>query len=242
MTISIIFQDQYLIAVNKPAGILVHRTKMNFGETESVVNSLRDQLGAQVFPVHRLDKPTSGTLVFALSSDIARIMQTEFVERRVHKKYLAIVRGYVKEDITIDYPLKEELDRIADKKARQDKPAQEAITKIKVLAQIELPFEVDKYPTSRYSLVLAMPVTGRKHQIRRHLRHINHPIIGDTTHGAAKHNKFFENEFKIKRLLLACTELSFIHPKTNMQMNIKATLPDDFKNLMIKLNWNDHVV
>ncbi|MES2769291.1 MAG: pseudouridine synthase [Bdellovibrionota bacterium] len=228
--------------MNKPAGILVHRTKMNFGETESVVNSLRDQLGAQVFPVHRLDKPTSGTLVFALSSDIARIMQTEFVERRVHKKYLAIVRGYVKEDITIDYPLKEELDRIADKKARQDKPAQEAITKIKVLAQIELPFEVDKYPTSRYSLVLAMPVTGRKHQIRRHLRHINHPIIGDTTHGAAKHNKFFENEFKIKRLLLACTELSFIHPKTNMQMNIKATLPDDFKNLMIKLNWNDHVV
>ncbi len=242
MTISIIFQDQYLIAVNKPAGILVHRTKMNFGETESVVNSLRDQLGAQVFPVHRLDKPTSGTLVFALSSDIARIMQTEFVERRVHKKYLAIVRGYVKEDITIDYPLKEELDRIADKKARQDKPAQEAITKIKVLAQIELPFEVDKYPTSRYSLVLATPITGRKHQIRRHLRHINHPIIGDTTHGAAKHNKFFENEFKIKRLLLACTELSFIHPKTNLQMNIQATLPDDFKNLMIKLNWNDHVV
>lgn len=242
MALSILFHDKNLVAVNKPAGILVHRTKMDFGQTESIVNLLRDQIGAQIFPIHRLDKPTSGVLVFALSSEIAKIMSQEFIERRVHKKYLAVVRGRMNEEISVDHPLKEELDKISDKMAKKDKPAQEALTHFSPLANTELPVSVDRYPTSRYSLVQAMPVTGRKHQIRRHLRHINHPIIGDTTHGSAKHNKFFENEFKTKRLLLACTEMTFTHPKTNIPMTLKAPLSEDFKNLMIKLGWDNHVL
>lgn len=238
MSLEILFQDQYILAVNKPAGILVHRTKMDFGERESVVNQLRDQIGVQIFPIHRLDKPTSGVLVFALSSEVAKIMSTEFIEHRVQKKYLAVVRGIVKEEITVDHPLKEELDSISDKMAKKDKPAQSAITHFSPLAQTELNFSVDKYPTSRYSLVQAIPVTGRKHQIRRHLRHLNHPIIGDTTHGSSKHNKFFESEFKIKRLLLSCTQMTFTHPKTNVLIKITAPLPEDFQNLLTKLGWH----
>jgi tRNA pseudouridine65 synthase len=242
MVLPIIYQDQHLIIINKPAGLLVHRTKMDFGETESAVNFLRNQLGVKVFPVHRLDKPTSGVLIFALSADVARIMSKEFIERRVDKKYLAVVRGIPEQYVVIDYPLKEELDEISDKYASQNKPAKEAITHVKLLATIELPIQVDKYSTSLYSLVEAKPITGRKHQIRRHLRHINNPIIGDINHGSGVHNRFFETEFKIRKLLLACTEISFVHPKSNTQMVIKASLPEDFINIMKKLGWSDHVV
>lgn len=239
MTLPILYQDQDLVVVDKPPGLLVHRTKMDFGETQSAVNYLRDQLGIQVFPVHRLDKPTSGVLIFAKSSEVARIMSTEFIERRVHKKYLAVVRGRPTSDVTIDHPLKEELDKISDKLANQDKAAKEAITHIKLLATVELPIKVDKYETSRYSLVEAKPVTGRKHQIRRHLRHINNPIIGDINHGSGVHNRFFESEFKIRKLLLACTEISFLHPKLNKLVTVKAPLPSDFKEIVNRFGWNN---
>jgi tRNA pseudouridine65 synthase len=242
MEMPIIFQDQDLVIINKPSGLLVHRTKMDFGETKSAVNYLSDQIGHKLFPVHRLDKPTSGVLIFAKSSEIARIMQVEFVECRVQKKYLTVVRGIPQHEVTIDHPLKEELDNIADKLANKNKPPQEALTHVKFLASVELPIQVDKYPTTQYSLVEAKPVTGRKHQIRRHLRHINHPIIGDVNYGSSKHNRFFQSEYKIRKLLLACTEISFIHPKTNLQITVKASLPEDFCDVMKKLGWSEYVV
>lgn len=240
MELSIIFQDNDLLVVNKPHGLLVHRTKMDFGEKESVVDHLRDK-GLQVFPVHRLDKPTSGVLIFALSSEVARSMSELFAARKVQKKYLAVVRGVPPAEAVIDHPLKEELDKITDKLARKDKPAQEAITHIKTLVQVELPVLVDKYPTSRYSLVEAKPVTGRKHQIRRHLRHINHPIIGDVTHGNSKHNRFFENEFKIRRLLLACTQMTFQHPKTGVELTINANVSSEFNEIIERFGWKEYI-
>lgn len=241
MEIPILYQDQDLIIINKPAGLLVHRTKMDFHETESAVDHLREKLGQQIFTVHRLDKPTAGVLIFALSSENAKTLSEQFMNKTVQKEYTAIVRGVPESEVIINHPLKEEKDELSDKKARKDTPPQEAITHVRLIAKVELPYQVDKYPTSRYSLVKANPITGRKHQIRRHLRHINCPIIGDINHGSGKHNRFFENEFKIRKLLLACTQITFQHPKTGVQLNIKADLSDDFKGIMEKLGWKEFI-
>lgn len=240
MNLEILYQDEHIIAVNKPHGLLVHRTKADFNETQSVVDTLRDELKLTIYTVHRLDKPTSGVLIFALSSEVARSLSEQFAARTVQKKYLAVVRGVPPAEATIDYPLKEELDKMTDKMARKNKPAQVAVTKIRTIVQVELPFEVDKYPTTRYALVEAKPLTGRKHQIRRHLRHINNPIIGDTTHGSGKHNRFFESQFKIRRLLLACTQMTFQHPKTGVELTIKANLSHEFNQVLEKFGWKEY--
>ncbi len=240
MTLEILYQDDDYVAVNKPSGMLVHRTNLARFETEFALQILRDQIQKTVYPVHRLDRPTSGVLIFALSPSAANALATEFSEKRVSKKYLAVVRGKAPESCTVDHPLKEELDPISDKMARLDKPAQEAVTDIERVATVELPYCVDRYPTSRYSLVRAVPRTGRKHQIRRHLKHLNHPIIGDVNHGVGKHNRLFREEFKNQRLLLACTEISFRHPHHNEDVVIRAPLSKDFQLILEKLGWSDH--
>lgn len=241
MEIPILFQDDDLIVINKPHGLLVHKTKMDFYEMTSALDYLREKFGNELYSVHRLDKPTAGVLVFARSKEMARVLSEQFASHSVKKEYWAIVRGIPKDFTEINHALKEEIDPLSDKKARTDKPAQEAITQVKLLATAELPIKVDKYPTSRYALVSAMPITGRKHQIRRHLRHINHPIIGDINHGSSKHNRFFENEFKVRKLLLICTQMTFQHPKTGIQLSIKADLSQDFKFIMEKLGWNNFI-
>ncbi len=240
VNLPILFQDSDLIVINKPAGLLVHRTGLDRYETQFAMQLLRDQIGSHVFPVHRLDRPTSGALVFARSSEMAREMAVEFAERRVHKKYLAVVRGAMETATTVDHPLREEHDDITDKQARTDKPAQDAVTLIEPLAQVEFPVFVDRYPTSRYSLVRATPYTGRKHQIRRHLSHIHHPVIGDVNHGKGKHNRFFQDTFGIRRLLLACTEIGFFHPRDKSEIKIQAPLAAEFFDLLQKLNWSAH--
>lgn len=237
MSLPILFEDEDIIVINKPFGLLVHRTKMDFGETESVVTYMKKQTGEKVFTVHRLDKPTSGVLIMTKNAEMAKVLSLDFSERKVHKKYLALVRGQFPKEITIDHPLKEELDKISDKMARRDKPAQTALTHAKFLESIELPIEVDKYPTSIYSLVEASPVTGRKHQVRRHLRHINHPVIGDINYGSSKHNRYFEKEFGIKRLYLTCIEMSFTHPRAKENLKIKAPLDQDFSRVLKKLGF-----
>lgn len=237
----ILFQDNEIVVVNKASGLLVHRSAIDTRAHEFVLQMLRDQLGQKVFPVHRLDRPTSGALVFALSSSSARKLSLEFSEGRVAKTYLAIVRGHTPQEIMIDYPLKEELDAITDSRAQKNKPAQEAITTISTIANVEFPVSVDKFPTSRYSLIRVQPKTGRKHQIRRHLHHIGHPIIGDVNYGNGKHNRFFKETFQINRLLLACTEISFLHPTENKMNTIRAPLSPDFQNLIEKLGWSRHL-
>ncbi|MFN9067320.1 MAG: pseudouridine synthase [Bdellovibrionales bacterium] len=237
----ILYQDQDIVVVNKRSGLLVHRSAIDTKAEEFAMQILRDQLGQRVYPVHRLDRPTSGALLFALSSENARELSLVFSEGRVSKTYLAVVRGNPPSEVLVDHPLKEELDEIADKKARVDKPAQPAVTKVFTLASVELPMQVDKFPTARYSLVKAIPITGRKHQIRRHLRHLGHPIIGDVSHGSGKHNRFFRNQFQVNRLLLACTQISFLHPKENKMITVEAPLAEEFKQILHQLGWT-HVV
>ena len=206
------------------------------------MQQVRDQIGAQVFTVHRLDRPTSGALLFARSSAAARALAAQFEGGEVVKKYLAVVRGAPSwSEMTLDYPLREELDLKSDFMARTGKPAQAAVTEVERLAMCELPFAVDRYPTARYALLRATPHTGRKHQIRRHLRHLGHPIIGDVNHGVGKHNRFFAEHFGARRLLLACVELSFKHPRTGMMVAVRAPLASEFATVLREIGWGDYV-
>lgn len=232
----ILYQDEYLVAVDKPAGMLVHRSFLDKHETLFVMQTLRNQLGQHVFPVHRLDRPTSGVLLFALSSEVARLLTEQHQQESWQKFYIAVVRGYVKEPLLLDYALKEQLDKVADKKARQDKIAQDARTAIWPLAQVELPFAVGRYPAARYSLVALQPQTGRKHQLRRHMSHLRHPIAGDTTHGDGKHNRLFVEHFGNDRLLLIAKRLSILHPMTGLLLHFDAGI-DDITPLFSGFGW-----
>ncbi|WP_294910043.1 tRNA pseudouridine(65) synthase TruC [uncultured Gilliamella sp.] len=232
MVFEVLYQDNDLIAINKPEGWLVHRSWLDKNETVVVMQTLRDQIGQHVYPIHRLDRPTSGVLIFALSSDIARLLSQQFAEKQIEKTYHAIVRGYVDGEDTIDYPLAEELDKIADKFASKDKPAQEAITFYKGLSKIELPIAVGKYSTARYSFVELKPQTGRKHQLRRHLKHIFHPIIGDSKHGDLHQNRAFGYYFGVKRLMLHASTIKMMHPVTHEPLTIHANLSEEWLTIL----------
>jgi len=237
--VEILYQDDSLVAVNKPAGLLVHRSEIDRHETRYAMQIVRDRLGRRVYPVHRLDKPTSGVLVFALDADTARRMTELFSGGGVDKTYLAVVRGYTDETGTIAYALEEQLDRMTDAKARRDKPAQPAVTLYRRLGIAELPFAVGRYPTARYSLLRISPKTGRKHQIRRHMKHIFHPVVGDTSHGDGRHNDFFRAHFGCHRLLLCATGLAFTHPGTRKRLRLEAPLDDSFQRIVDNLGWTD---
>jgi tRNA pseudouridine65 synthase len=237
----LLYRDEYLVAVNKPSGLLVHRSPIDRHETRFALQTVRDQIGQHVYPVHRLDKPTSGVLLFALSSDIARQLSQQFAEGSVHKRYLAVVRGYCPEEGVIDYALQEQLDRIADKHRRRDKPPQAAVTHFRRLATVELPIAVDRYPQTRYSLVDLRPETGRKHQLRRHMKHIGYPIIGDAKHGKGVHNRFFQEQYRCHRLLLACTGMTILHPVTAEAVELQAPLDPAFQRVLDAFGWQDAV-
>ena len=237
----ILYQDPHFIAVNKPAGLLVHRSKIDRHETRFALQMVRDQVSRHVYPVHRLDKPTSGVLVFAFTPEAARLLTEAFARRDVTKTYLAVVRGYVEAHGIIDYPLKEQLDKTTDARAHPDKPAQPAVTAYRRLAQVEVPVAVGRYPTSRYSLVEARPETGRMHQIRRHMKHIFHPVIGDGKHGEGRHNRFFSTRYGSNRLLLAATELSFTHPYNQTALTLIAPLDATFTAVIDQLGWRNAV-
>ena len=191
----ILYQDEHIVVIDKPSGLLVHRSMIDKHETRFALQMTRDQIGQYVYPVHRLDKPTSGILVMGLSSEVAAKLSEQFAQKAITKKYIALVRGYTLDAGCIDYALKEQLDKMTDKQAQQDKPAQEAVTHYKTLWHGEVPIAVGRYSTSRYSLLSLTPETGRKHQLRRHMKHIFHPIVGDTTHGDGKHNNMFREHF-----------------------------------------------
>ena len=227
--LEILHLDEECVAVNKPPDLLVHRSFVATREKENVVRTLTRQLSQRVLTVHRLDRATSGVLIFGLNTEAARLLTTQFERREVRKTYIAIVRGFTDDSGTIDMPLKEPYDRIATPaQTTENKPAQEAITDFETLARSELPLSAGKYPTSRYSLVRVTPHTGRRHQIRRHFKHAAHPIIGDIKHGDNHVNHLIEREFGIRRLMLVASELRISHPSTREVMTLTASPGDDF--------------
>ena len=238
MELEIVYRDDELIAINKPAGMLVHRSWLDKHETVFAMQTLRDQIGRHVFPIHRLDRPTSGVLLFALNSEMARTMSELFEQHQLQKSYLAVVRGYLNGEGRIDYPLKVQLDKIADKFS-QEKEAQQAVTDYRTLAQVEMPYPAGKFQTARYSLVQLFPQTGRKHQLRRHLKHLFHPIIGDTNYGDLHQNRAFSANTGCDRLFLHANQLAFIHPKTLQKIVINAPLDQQWQQLFEQFGWQN---
>ncbi len=225
------------MAVHKPAGLLVHRTDLDRHETRFAVQILRHQIGQPVWPVHRLDKGTSGILLFALDREVGRAMGGLFEAGEVAKRYLAVVRGHPPAAGEIDHPLAPMADEHAGCAA--GRAARPAVTRYRTLATAALPYQVDRYPTSRYALVELMPLTGRRHQLRRHMKHIAHPIIGDATHGKGRHNRLFQELFGCRRLLLAAVELGFTHPVTGERVLLKAPPSADFASVLAGLGWKE---
>ena len=233
----ILYRDDHLIAVHKPGGLLVHRSALDRHETRFALQILRDQIGQKVYPVHRLDKGTSGVLLFALDRDVARVLSSQFERGDITKRYLAIVRGHPPESGEIDHPLA----RMADEHAGIAASAapQPARTRYRRLATVELPYRVDRYPSSRYALVELHPFTGRWHQLRRHMKHIAHPIIGDATHGKGRHNRLFQELFGHPRLLLAATDMHLAHPISGQALHLQAALAADFADVVERLGWRE---
>ncbi|MBR9726781.1 tRNA pseudouridine(65) synthase TruC [Shewanella intestini] len=226
--IEVIFEDEHLVAIHKPAGLLVHRSYLARKERFFAMQLTRDKVGCHVFPVHRLDRPTSGVLLFAKSSEVAKALCEQFEQHTIEKCYLALVRGNMHESGTLDYALKYEADDVGDKFANKNKPAQDAETDYQPLLNAEIPFSSGRYPTSRFGLVKLMPQTGRKHQLRRHMAHLRHPIVGDTTHGDGKQNRFFREYSNINRLWLIAKSLTFTHPVTQVRVHIETELEPEW--------------
>jgi len=235
--LEILYQDDHIIAINKPSGWLVHRSWLDRKEKTVIMQTLRDQINQHVFTVHRLDRPTSGVLLLALSRDVARLLSQQFEQHQMRKIYHAVVRGYVNEPGTIDYALVEQLDKIADKFADPDKDPQPAVSHYQPLAQIEVPVAASRYPTSRYTLVELQPETGRKHQLRRHMSHIAHPIVGDTNYGDLRHNRAIAEYYACQRLMLHATHLELFHPVTQEKLVISAQWDDKWCRLMEAFGW-----
>ncbi len=234
----VLYRDDWLIAVHKPAGLLVHRTGLDRHETRFAVQMLRQQIGRPVWPMHRLDKGTSGILLFALDRDTARTLGRQFEAGEVARRYLAVVRGHPPAWGLIDHPLSPMPDAYAHSPTRDDGPAaQTALTRFRTLATVELPYRVDRYPSSRYALVELEPLTGRRHQLRRHMKHIAHPIIGDATHGKGRHNRLFQELFASRRLLLAAVALAFRHPLSGARLELHVPPAADFAQVVAQLGW-----
>jgi tRNA pseudouridine65 synthase len=224
----IVYRDAVIVVVHKPSGLLVHRSNIDRHETRFAVQILRDQIGHHVHPVHRLDKGTSGLLVFTLDKPTAVALSGQFERAEVGKRYVAIVRGVPEESGAIDHALSRQRDATEWTPANADSPPQPAQTRFRRLDSIELPVRVDRYPSSRYALLEVEPLTGRRHQIRRHLKHLAHPVIGDATYGKGRHNRLFAELFGCRRLLLACVGLRFRHPMSGMPLELAALPAEDF--------------
>ena len=203
----------------------MHRSPIASDAEEFALQLLRDQIDAYVYPIHRLDRKTGGVLLFALNEETHKTMQREFAGRKIDKKYLAIVRGYTPDKETIDYPLKKE-----------NGSMQEAITSYRTIDRKEIDLPFGKHSTSRYSLIEIYPKSGRKHQIRKHMAHLRHPILADRPHGDNKQNKLFKEKFGLMTMMLHASKLSFKHPETGIQVNISAELQGEFRRILETLS------
>jgi tRNA pseudouridine65 synthase len=217
--LTVLYQDAHLAVVDKPAGLMVHDSALARGETDFAAVRLREQFGRPVFLVHRLDRATSGCLLLAFDRDTASALGRTLMSGEIRKDYLAVCRGWPDERFTVDHPL----DGGPGKPLR--KPA---TTEFLRLATAELERPSAGFPTSRYALLRARPLTGRFRQIRRHLKHVSHHLIGDTSHGDGRHNRNFRL-LGIHRMLLHAQRLGFAHPRTGAPVEVDAPADAGFR-------------
>lgn len=227
--LKVLYKDADFVAVDKPSGLLVHRTSLST-DRHCCLQLLRDQLGQWVYPLHRLDRATSGVLLFALNPEAAAAASEKFREKGMRKQYLALVRGQIDSEGTIDRPLK----RNPENKQSELLEARTRYRRLK-LGEVNAP--VGRYPTARYSLVEVETDTGRLHQIRRHMSSISHPLVGDTVYGDGKHNRLFRELFGIHRLMLCAKSLEFSHPSTHCVISIVAESVEEFIASLNRVQW-----
>lgn len=233
--LTVLHLDGHVVVIDKPSGLLVHRSPIDRHETRFAVQLLRNQLGRRVYPVHRLDKGTSGALAFALDRDSAGVLAEAFASGTVAKTYHALVRGWPPNSGVIEHALGAVAD---DYDPSSSATVRHARTSFRTMERTELPVRVDRYPTSRYALVELVPDTGRRHQLRRHLAHVSHPIIGDSTYGKGRHNRLFAEHFGVRRLMLACVRLEFDHPVTGHRIGVNADPGPEFARLAREFGWD----
>ncbi len=227
--LEILHQDDALIAVNKPANLAVHRSKMVGNADTFLIDELREQIGDSVYLAHRLDRATSGVLLVARSKEVAAALGEQFMGRSVRKQYLVVVRGWADPaEGTIDYALPG---------SRETGPRREARTRYRQLVTIEVPIALGRYQQQRYALLLAEPESGRFRQIRKHLAHIHHPVIGDCQHGRGDHNRLYKQHFGCHRMLLHAWRVHLAHPASGTPMTIEAPLDAAYSALLDRFGW-----
>ena len=233
--LEILYRDDAVVAVHKPPGLMVHRSALDRRETRFAVQILRAELGRRVFPVHRLDRGTSGVLLFAFDASTAARLGGAFESRALVKRYLAVVRGWPEPAGSIEHPLR----RLEDGKdvGAADAPRQDARTDYRRLACAAVPIPSRHHDTTRVALLELFPRSGRQHQIRRHLKHISHPVLGDATYGKGPLNRAFAALFGTGRLLLACVDLHLAHPADGRPLRLHAPLEPAFAGLCATLGW-----
>jgi tRNA pseudouridine65 synthase len=231
--VEIVYEDDALLAVNKPAGLLVHRSAIAADETDFLLERLQAQTGSTLFLAHRLDRATSGVLLLARSRAVAGELGRQFMQRSVIKRYLAVVRGWPEPEGVIDYPLPD---------VRERSPRKAAVTHWRTLATTTVPIALGKYPEQRYALVEAMPQTGRYRQIRKHFHHVSHHIVGDTSHGRGDHNRLWRMHFGMQRMLLHAWRLELTHPdSTPSAAPLVLTAPPDavWSQVLERFAWDE---
>lgn len=226
--IEIVYEDDVLLAVNKPVGLLVHRSAIAADERDFLLERLREQTGVPLYLAHRLDRATSGLVLLAKTREIAGDLGKQFMARSVDKTYLAVVRGWPEAEGTIDYALPD---------VRERSPRKPAVTHWRVLATATVPIALGKYPEQRYALIEASPQTGRYRQIRKHLHHVSHHIVGDTSHGRGDHNRLWRMHFGVHRLLLHAWRLHLSHPLTAKTLTLEAPLDAVWQRVLVSMGW-----
>ncbi len=223
----VLFEDEWLAVVGKPAGLMVHDSMLAAGETDFAANRLRAQFGRAIHLVHRLDRATSGCLLLAFDRDTASALGRTVMAQQLEKRYLAVCRGWPEPAFEVDHPLD------GGPGKPQKKPA---VTRFRRLATGELPVPSAGFPTSRYALLECEPLSGRFRQIRRHLKHASHHLVGDTSHGDGRHNREFRMR-RVHRMLLHAWKLGFPHPRDGRMVRVEATLDDEFALALALFDW-----
>lgn len=226
--IEIVFEDDSVLAVNKPAGLLVHRSAIASDETDFLLDRLQRQVGPGLMLAHRLDRATSGLVVLAKSRDAAAELGKQFMARSVRKRYLAVVRGWPEAEGVIDYPLPD---------VRERSPRKAALTRWRVLATTTVPIALGKYPEQRYALLDVAPETGRYRQIRKHLHHVSYHVIGDTSHGRGDHNRLWRQHFGVHRMLLHAWRLELVHPASGAPLLLRAPVDAAWQGVLARFGW-----
>jgi len=231
--IEIVYEDEALLAVNKPAGLLVHRSRIAADENDFLLDRLQRQVGTTaLYLAHRLDRATSGVVLLAKSREIAGELGRAFMARSVRKRYLAVVRGWPEAEGVIDYPLPD---------VREHSPRKSALTRWRTLATVTVPIALGKYPEQRYALIEAQPETGRYRQIRKHLHHVSHHLVGDTSHGRGDHNRLWRMHFGMHRMLLHARQLELTHPLSGAALTLHAPLDEAWNRVLVRLGWQQAV-